>query len=164
MPRMPRPSPPAEELLDLLRTQPEHLAAVTRDVPAAVLSTRPAEGEWSAVEVLAHLRACGDMWGGAIAVLLDEDHPTIRAVNPRTWIDETDYRELAFRPSCVAFVRQRRDLLRKLDALSSTGWQRSATVIGAGKPLDRSVHTYVDMLAIHERAHVKQVARIVGSR
>ena len=161
---MPRPLPPAEDLLDLLRTQPEHLAAVTRDVPAAVLSTRPSEEEWSAVEVLAHLRACGDMWGGAIAVILDEDHPMIRAVNPRTWIDETDYRELAFRPSYVAFVRQRRDLLRKLDALSSTGWQRSATVIGAGKPLDRSVHTYVDMLAIHERAHVKQVVRIVGSR
>jgi hypothetical protein len=26
--------------------------------------------EWSAVEVLAHLRACGDVWGGCIARIL----------------------------------------------------------------------------------------------
>ena len=31
------------------------------------------------------------MWGGSISTMLGEEHPTIRAINPRTWIHETDY-------------------------------------------------------------------------
>ena len=37
------------------------------------------------------LRSCDDMWGGSISTMPGEELPTIRAINPRTWIHETDY-------------------------------------------------------------------------
>jgi hypothetical protein len=41
------------------------------------------------------------------------------------------------------------------------GWSRAAIVTGAGKPLVRTMHTYAQWLATHERPHVKQIERIV---
>src|SRR5918997_276271 len=85
------------------------------------------------------------------------------AVNPRTWINQTDYRELEFRPSLQAFATQRTDLLGLLGSLAPEDLERAATVTGAGKVLERSVLFYARWLAEHERPHVKQVARIVNS-
>ena len=64
-----------EEILALLRDAPGRIADATSGVTAADLRTAPAPGEWSVVDILAHLRACGDVWGGPIAVILAEDRP-----------------------------------------------------------------------------------------
>src|SRR4051794_6919270 len=88
-----------EAIITILAAAPQRIAELTSGVTAVQLRSAPAEDEWSAVEVLAHLRACSDQWGGCIVRMLDEDHPTIRAVNPRTWIKHTDYREQPFRRS-----------------------------------------------------------------
>ena len=53
-------------------------------------------------QVLAHLRACADVWGNYIRTIIAEDRPQFRAVSPRTWIKQTDYPDLAFRPSLGA--------------------------------------------------------------
>jgi DinB superfamily len=95
--------------------------------------------------------------------MIAEDTPTLRAVNPRTWIKQTDYRDLEFRPSLRAFAAQRADLLAVLEPLPHEGWSRAATVTGAGKVLERTVLSYAQWLARHERPHVRQVERIVNA-
>ncbi len=95
--------------------------------------------------------------------MIAEDTPTLRAVNPRTWIKKTDYPELEFRPSLRSFTTQRADLLAVLEPLPHEGWSRAATVTGAGKVLERTVLFYAQWLARHERQHVKQVERIVNT-
>ncbi len=150
-----------EQALTLLEATPPRLAALTGGMPPAQLRATPAPDEWTANDVLAHLRACADMWGGYIMAMLAEDTPTLRAVNPRTWIEQTNYRELDFRPSLRAFTTQRADLLALLKPLPAEGWSRSAIVTGAGKPLTLTVLSYAQRLARHERPHVKQIERIV---
>ena len=160
---MPKRSLTIEQVLTLLAEAPPRISALTDGLSPAQLRTAPNPGEWSANDILAHLRSCSDMWGDCIATILAEDRPTIRAVNPRTWIKKTGYPDLEFRPSLRAFTTQRADLLAVLKALPPEGWSRSATVTGAGKPLERTVMSYVDWLASHERTHVKQIARIANT-
>ncbi len=74
--------------------------------PAHLQSTPTHEG-WSAHEVLAHLRACADVWGTCIVAMIAQDRPVLRAVNPRTWIKQTDYLDLEFVPSLRSFATQR---------------------------------------------------------
>lgn len=124
---------------------------------------RPSQDEWSLNEVLAHLRACADVWGGCIATMIAEDGPTLRAVNPRMWITRTDYPALEFRPSLQAFATQRAELLAILEPLPPDGWTRGATVTGAGRPLERTVLSYARWLARHERSHVKHIERVVNA-
>ena len=151
------------EVLTMLATTPPRIAALTAGLAPAQLQAALAPGEWSVNEVLAHLRACADMWGGCMAAIIAQDHPTLRAVNPRTWINRTDYREQAFQSSLDAFTTQRAELLTVLEPLAPYGWARAATVTGAGKPLERTVRFYAEWLAVHERSHVKQIERIVNT-
>jgi hypothetical protein len=155
------PSLTTEQILTMLGEGPARIATLTEGLAPAQLRTVPNQEEWSANDVLAHLRSCADMWGGCIATIIAEDHPTIRAINPRTWIKQTDYLDLEFRPSLRAYTTQRAELIAILERLPPEGWSRSATVKGAGAVLVRTVLKYADGLARHERAHVKQIARIV---
>jgi hypothetical protein len=149
-----------EQVLGLIAETPLRLEALTADLPPAQLHNASGD-EWSANDVLAHLRACADVWGGCIATIIAEEQPTLRAVNPRTWITQTDYRDLEFQSSLHAFAAQRAALLAVLEALPPEGWSRAATVTGAGKVLERTVLFYARWLAEHERPHVRQIARLV---
>jgi len=151
-----------DQVLTQLKEQPEAIAALTAGVRQARLHRPTSHGEWSVNDVLAHLRSCADMWGKYIAMIVAEDHPTIRAINPTTWIKSTNYPELEFAPSFRAFAKQRAELLAFLRPLEPAAWSRSATVTGAGRPRDRTVLEYGRWLANHERTHVKQIARIVS--
>lgn len=148
------------QILSLLQEGPGRIAAASAGLAPGRLRARPGPEEWSAIEVLAHLRACADVWGGCIYRIAAEDRPTIRAMNPRTWLEKTDYRELEFRPSLEAFTTQRGELVGFLEGLAEASWQRAATVTGAGRTLERTVQFYAQWLAQHERAHVKQIERI----
>jgi hypothetical protein len=152
-----------EQVLTLLPETPARIGALTADLTPAQLRTAPNHGDWSANDVLAHLRACADVWGGCIAAIIAEDRPTLRAVDPRTLIKKTDYLELEFRPSFRSYAAQRAELLDVLAPLSPEGWSRAATVTGAGAVLERTVLFYAQWLARHERSHFKQVERIVNA-
>ena len=104
------------------------------------------------------------MWGKCILAMLAEDMPTLRAINPRTWIKRTDYLTIDFQQSLGSFTKQRAALLAALDPLPPEGWSRKARVLGAGKVLEKSVLDYAERLARHERAHLKQVETIVNTQ
>jgi hypothetical protein len=152
-----------EQVLALLAETPLRIAALTAGLAPAQLHTTPNHDGWSANDVLAHLRACADVWGNCIVAMIAQDLPMLRAVNPRTWIKKTDYLEREFRPSLRSFATQRADLLAVLSPLPIDAWERSARVSGAGKVLERTVLFYAQWLAGHERQHVKQVERIVNT-
>jgi hypothetical protein len=151
-----------DQILTRLEEQPEAIAALVAGVPRARLHSPPSPDEWSVNDVLAHLRSCADMWGKYIALILAEDRPTFRAMNPTTWIKSTNYPELEFTLSFRAFTKQRAKLLALLRTLPKTAWSRTAMVTGAGRPRERTVMEYAQWLANHERTHVKHIARIVS--
>ena len=152
-----------EQNLSILAITPVRLAGLTRGLTAAQLLTAPGPGEWSARDVIAHLRACSDMWGGYILQILRQEHPTFKAVNPTTWIKQTNYPEQEFQPSLQAFTAQRDELLAVLKPLPPEAWSCTATVTGAGKPLELTLHSYAQRLASHERTHIRQIETIVNT-
>jgi hypothetical protein len=154
---------PIEQILTLLAETPPRIASLTAGLPSDQLHTSPNPGEWSANEILAHLRSCADVWGSCIVTILAEDIPEIKAINPRTWIQKTDYREQDFHRSLQIFMAQRNDLLAVLEPLPLESWSRTATVTGAGKVLERTVLFYAHWLAVHERSHRKAIERVVNT-
>jgi len=150
-----------EQILAILAATPARVADLTAGLTAAQLRAAPWDGGWSLNDNLAHLRACADVWGNCIVAIITQDKPTLRAVNPRSWIKKTDYLEAEFQPSLYAFTQQRNGLLAVLDPLAPASWRRKATVTGAGKVLRRSVLFYAHWLARHERQHMKQIERMV---
>jgi uncharacterized damage-inducible protein DinB len=152
---------PLDEVLRLLANTSGRIAELTADVPAELPATRPATTEWSVNEILAHLRSCADVWGDCIALLLSQDHPTLRAINPRQWIKRTDYPVQAYQASLRAFTDQRDKLLPVVQRLTPEQWARTATIRGAGSPLEKDEFSIAHRLALHERSHFAHIARTV---
>src|SRR5712691_2639201 len=152
---MPSTSLTIERVLTLLAETPTRIAALTADLSPEEVQMRPTPEEWSASVVLAHLRACADVWGTCIRTILEEDRPQFRAVSPRSWIKQADYPELEFRPSLGAFTTQRADLLAILSPLPIAAWERSARVSTVGRVLEPTVLSYAERLVVHERPHIK---------
>ena len=151
-----------EQILSIIAGTPLRIASLTAGLAPTQLHATPNPGEWSLNDVLAHLRACNEVWGRYIKTIVAEDRPTWRGVSPRAWIKSTDYLEQDFQPALQSFTARRAELLAILEALPPEGWSRGATVIDmVGKPLERTVLSYADSLARHERSHLKQIERLV---
>ena len=151
---------PVGETLVILETTPVRIRAATAGLAAARLRRAPKRGEWSMNEILAHLRSCADARGEFIRSMLAERRPTLRAIDPRSWIEQTDYPDLEFEASFRAFRRQRARLLDLLRSLSAQSWMRTAIVTGGGPARERTVLFYAQWVARHERAHVRQIERM----
>lgn len=151
-----------EQVLTLLEQTPQRIETITGGLSDRQLGMATAPGEWSAVEILAHLRSCSDVWGGCIERILAEDHPTIRATNPTTYVGRTDYPTLEFGSSWAAYVAQRAAPLAVLHGLKRKQWERGAAVTGAGRPVERTLRGYAEWLAVHERTHIKQFSKAIG--
>lgn len=160
---MPRKLFTIDQTLTLLAETPRRITALTAALSPRQLRTAPKRGEWSANDVLAHIRACADVRGDCIPAIIAGDMATLRAIDPRNYMETTDYVELEFEPSFRAFARQRANLLKVLKQLPRKSWSRTVTVTGAGAPLVRSVLFYAQWVARHERPHLKQIEHIVST-
>ena len=160
---MPRERLEIGEILEQLASTPEQIAILAESLDPELTTSAPDENAWSVNDVLAHLRACADVWGDSIASMLAGDQPRIKAINPRSWIDRTGYRKLAFAESMQAFADQRVALLGTLNALPESGWAASAVFYGMGSPVERSVRSQSERMALHERAHIDQIRHTIAT-
>ena len=151
-----------EEVLQSLSAMPDRLAARSLGLDDARLNRSSAEGEWSANQILAHLRACADVWGKSILAMIAQEHPTLRYVSPRTRMKKSGYAEQGFHPSLRAFTEQRNELVRTLNALDMAGWCRRATFTGTTRGREQTVLSYAQRIAQHEDEHCTQLGTLLG--
>ena len=152
-----------EQVLTLLAETPSRIASLTNGLALARLHAKPDQVTWSANDILAHLRACADVWGKSILAMIAQDNPTLRHVSPRTWLRKTDYPEQEFQISLQAFAKQRKALLAILEPLAREGWSRAATVTGTVNGREQTVLMYAQRIAAHETQHLEQLESIVNA-
>jgi DinB family protein len=143
--------------LKLLAETLRRLEKIARDFDEARLQFKPDKNSWSVNDILAHLRACADVWGDSIEAMLAEEYPKVPYRHPRQWIKKTDYLELSFHESFQAFVVQRRKFLKALKPLSLEDWSRAAMIKGR----EHTVFTQVRRIGLHENVHCEQIESLL---
>ena len=152
-----------DTVLSVLSDTPEEIARIARGRSEQQLQRKPAADAWSAQEIVAHLRACAEVWGRSIERMLLEEHPTIRYVSPRGWIRKTDYLQQSFRDTLRAFSQQRAVLVGTLGKLRANDWARGATFTATTLDREATVLSYATRIADHEVQHLAQLRRTVTS-
>jgi len=152
------------QCLLLLSETPSRIAEFTADLSSAQLHAPLKPGEWSANDILAHLRACAYIADKDITAILTHDTPTIQGINPKTWVQNTNYADQKFQASLRIFTKQRTRLLSVLTPLPLEAWSRWAKVINASRARKESVLDYAQWLASHERTHLKQFKSLANRR
>jgi hypothetical protein len=153
---------PKGAVMAALTNTPKEIARITRGCSIQKLHRRPEPDAWSARDIVAHLRACAEVWGRSIERMIAEDYPTVRSVSPRGWIRKTDYLEQSFSDSLKEFSKRRAGLIARLRELDARGWSRGATFTATTLGRDGTVLSYAKRIADHEAQHLDQIRRTVG--
>jgi hypothetical protein len=145
--------PDIRAVLTLLSETPKQIDRIARGCSDRQLHRKPEADAWSAQEVVAHLRACAEVWGRSIDRMLAADHPTIRYVTPRGWIKKTNHLKMNIPDTLRAFSQQRALLIERLSKLNACGWARGATFTATTLGRNATVLSYATRIADHEVRH-----------
>jgi hypothetical protein len=149
----------ADERDDLIRRYaegPARLKAAFEKVPAQARKWRPAEGRWSAHEVVCH---CADSESNAalrIRYLLAEKDPLIVGYDQEEWARSLDYHAHPWEPALATVEAVRAHTVALLRRLPDEAWSKT------GKHTESGRYTAEDWLRIyaeHLEKHAGQIER-----
>jgi hypothetical protein len=144
-------------LIDRLEASPALFAGVMSRLEAADSVEALDPGDWSAAQVLAHVRASQDIIEPRILAILARDNPPLSTFDDRAWADVGRYAFVPVTEARDSMRTRRRDLIRALRALGPEEWQRTGQHEVRG-PI--SVLDIARNLGEHEDEHLEQIARI----
>jgi hypothetical protein len=147
-------------MLEQYREGPEVIEGVVRGLSLEDLDRRPADGGWSAREVVIHM---GDSeMNSAIRVrkLLSEDDPVIQGYDEEDYATRFRYRDRAVEPSLAALRGARETTAEILDGLPDEDWARSGTHSESGPGY--SVDRWLEIYASHAHDHAEQIRAAVA--
>jgi hypothetical protein len=148
-----------EKYLAMLAAFPQTLAAGTAGLSENQLRWSPSKKDWSIVEVLAHLRACTEIWSFSIYAMLTENHPVLPLLDERRWTKAAHYATFTFQNSFQIFVLQRDELLTVLKVLDFDTWARSASIEGR----NHTIFSQTRRMALHETEHIAQIQTLLDN-
>jgi DinB superfamily len=138
-----------------LERLPRILDALLGDLDVATWRERPAEAEWSPVEIICHLRdEETEDFGARLRVVVDGGG-AFAAIDPARWAEKRRYRSADPNAALAAFAERRAATLVFLGALTPEPLRRAVSHPRVGEL------SGLDLLAAwvtHDRLHLTQLA------
>jgi hypothetical protein len=147
----------------------------------AELSRRPDGHNWSAKEIVCHLRDVEELFQIRFHTVVALDEPRIlvlgasandlaawriggsigHPLDPGRWAQERQYLRNDTREALTALRRRRAEVLMLLQSLSPAEWQRGGVHLSRGR---LTLGDWVASLAAHDDNHVDQLCRALEGR
>ncbi len=143
-----------DSLINRIADMPNRIVRTTDGWSEAELHERPVQSEWSAADVLAHLRSADDILTPRIYMMLVRDNPTLPAYEERAWADVLGYAQADFHTSLQTYALKRAELVTVLRRLSAEEWQRTGVHEHKGS---LTVEQLVNEMVLHEAEHCRQI-------
>lgn len=149
-----------EAVIRELRDAPEAYAMLFAPESEETLHHRPAEGEWSAVEVVCHL-ADLDAFNRTqrFNAILMEENPALPAYEPDARVMEANYQALSAMDALDFFKRERDLITALLETLRPHELARTGMHPRDG---ERTLLQMADLRG-HDRMHLDQVTAAIAS-
>ena len=147
-----------EDRIRRYREGPAKLRAALAKVPPEALKWRPAEGKWSAHEVVCH---CADSETNAYArirYLVAEKDATVLGYDEAHWARTFDYHALPLEPALATVEAVRASTALLIERLPESAWSAVGTHTQSGR---FSAEDWLDVYAEHLEKHSRQIDRNV---
>ncbi len=152
--------PVGQRLARMTRTADE-LATAIAGRSDAVLGRRPDAKNWSAKDVICHLRDTEEGFAGRFQLILAMDDPKFGGIDPDRWAEERQYTRHDAAQALAAFRRRREENLALLGKLSPGELQRGGVHATRGR---LTIDGFVAMMAWHDDNHLDQLTRALEGR
>lgn len=147
---------PMSEIVAVIDDSPAKLREAARDLSAEQLRWRPAPGEWSIKEVMAHLlKVEQDLFRPRLRRMVEEERPAFPPFDPDAWARERDHREGDFAEDWRRFAAVRAENVAYLRALPP-GAEERLGLSGWWGPV--RLGEYATHMVEHDREHLAQIA------
>lgn len=113
-----------DDLLNRLSDVPARIGHAVARLSDTDTYLAPSDGEWSAAEILAHLRASDDILAHRLYAILTRDNPILPAYDERRWAEIAGYPQADFALSLNVFTLRRAELVAMLRQAAIEDWQR----------------------------------------
>jgi hypothetical protein len=149
-----------DELIARLLRAPATVRQLTRRMRGDAL-TRAADGEWSARDVVLHLRASDAIIAPRIMQILVRERPPLAGFDEQAWAAVLAGAEVPLDAQLAAYAVCRTELVGVLRRLDDAQWQRAGVHEERG---ELRVLDICEWLAEHEAEHIAQLEAIVAGK
>ena len=149
-----------EQLARMERTVNDYAAAV-KNVPDTQLTKRPDPKNWSAKEVVCHVRDTEESFMMRFLSIMAMDDPKFLPVEPDRWAVERQYQRNDVEEALAAFKARREETLRFLRGLKPEQWERGGIHATRGR---MTLKDFVELMAWHDDNHLDQLKRALDGK
>ena len=149
-----------EQLARMERTINDY-AAVVKNVSDAQLTKRPDPKNWSAKEVICHVRDIEESFMMRFLSIMAMDDPKFLPVEPDRWAVDRQYQRNDVQEALAAFKTRREETLRFLRGLKPEQWERGGIHATRGR---MTLKDFVELMAWHDDNHLDQLKRALDGK
>lgn len=170
-----------ERHLARLQRTPDELEMAIAGKTDAALAQRPDAQNWSAKEIVCHLRDVEELFQLRFHTVVAIDEPRIlvlaaspsdlaawriggsigHPLDPNRWAEERQYLRNDTREALAAFQRRRTEVVTLLRSLSPAEWERGGVHLSRGR---LTLADWVASLVAHDDNHLDQLYRALEGR
>lgn len=145
-----------EALIRRYEEGPAKLRAAFEQVPAEARQWRPAEGKWSAHEIVCHAADSETNAAMRIRYLAAEPKPTIVGYDQEVWAKAFDYHSAPLGPAFATVEAVRANTAALLRRLPGTAWAAQGNHTESGR---YTAEDWLTVYAEHLEKHSRQIER-----
>ena len=149
-----------EQMARMERTYDDYAAAI-KGASDAQLSKRPDDKNWSAREVVCHVRDTEESFMARFQTIMAMDEPKFLGVEPDRWAVERQYMRNDAQEALAAFKARRDESLKFLRGLKPEQWERGGIHATRGR---MTVRDFVGLMAWHDDNHLDQLKRALEGK
>ena len=149
-----------EQLARMERTVNDY-AAVVKNVSDAQLTKRPDPKNWSAKEVVCHVRDIEESFMMRFLSIMAMDDPKFLPVEPDRWAVDRQYQRNDVQEALAALRTRREETLRFLRGLKPEQWERGGIHATRGR---MTIKDFVELMAWHDDNHLDQLKRALDGK
>ena len=144
-----------EQMVRMERAADDFGRAIT-GVDDQLLSRRPDGANWSAREVICHVRDIEESFMARLSIIMLMNEPKFLPVEPDRWAEERQYQRNDAMEALQAFRTRRDESLKFLRGLKVEQWERGGIHATRGH---MSIKDFVGLMAWHDDNHLDQLKR-----
>jgi hypothetical protein len=149
-----------DDLVEMLRITPVLLRSLVSQVTDQQARVPPTEGDWSVVEIAAHLADADEKAIDRIRRMTAEDEPLIEGYDQVELAERRRYREMNLSDVLNRFDQLRAERVTLLEPLNAAAWERTGRHSQAGII---TLYQLTLHMCRHDAIHLAQIARATAS-
>jgi uncharacterized damage-inducible protein DinB len=150
-----------EQQMARMDRTPDDFAAAIAAMPYHLLSKRPDDANWSAKEVVCHIRDIEESFMARMQLIMTMDEPKFLPVEPDRWAAERQYQRNDAEEALRAFRARREESLKLLRSLRPEQFERGGLHATRGR---MTIADFVALMAWHDDNHLEQLKRALAGR